>query len=378
MTSTRRTWMTAGMALALAVGAAQADEALDAALREALSGTQTPAVAALEIVEGRVARQAVFGRRRSDASDAVQLSDRWLIGSNGKPLTAALVARLVDQGRLRWDQPLAELLPQLQASMHEAYRRVTLVQLLSHRAGLPENLSDMPYFDRFHTDQRPLPAQRLAYVSRALQEAPVAPPGSQFSYSNTGFMLAAVVAEKVTGKSYETLMRQEVFGPLGMTAVGFGVPPAGQPQGHTEGRPVHKPTQSNPPMFAPAGNLHMSLQSWAAFCRDQLAGARGQGGLLKADSYRRMQTVPADGGGALAWGVQASLAGRTGPVLMHAGSDGNWFALVALFPETGRGVLTVANAGPDMGGDQAAQRAMMALLPPPSPPAPASAASTPP
>jgi hypothetical protein len=61
--------------------------------------------------------------------------------------------------------------------------------------------------------------------------------------------------------------------------------------------------------------------------------------------------------------VQDSLAGRKGPVLMHGGSDGNWFALVVLFPESGRGVLVAANAGPDMGADKAVQEVVMSLLP---------------
>ena len=53
----------------------------------------------------------------------------------------------------------------------------------------------------------------------------------------------------------------------------------------------------------------------------------------------------------LDWGVQKSIAGRQGPVLVHQGSDGNWLAIAVLFPEQGRGMLAVANAGPDMGAD---------------------------
>lgn len=58
-------------------------------------------------------------------------------------------------------------------------------------------------------------------------------------------------------------------------------------------------------------------------------------------------------------------------MLMHAGSDGNWMALVLLFPVTENGVLTVANAGPDMGGEKAAKAALKAVLPELAPPAPA-------
>lgn len=67
----------------------------------------------------------------------------------------------------------------------------------------------------------------------------------------------------------------------------------------------------------------------------------------------------------LGWGVQVSVAGRKGPVWLHGGSDGNWFALVALFPESGRGALVVANAGPDMDGEKVVQTVWLGLLPKP-------------
>ena len=159
-------------------------------------------------------------------------------------------------------------------------------------------------------------------------------------------------------------MRREVFEPLGMASVGFGVTHEGQPAGHVGGKPVSNPDDSNPTMFAPAGNMHMSMRDWARFCLDQLAGARGQGKLLKPASYQMLQSPVSSDSGGLGWGVQASLAGRKGPVLVHAGSDGNWYALVALFPATGLGVLAAANAGEAMGGDKAARAAVIGLLPP--------------
>ena len=175
-------------------------------------------------------------------------------------------------------------------------------------------------------------------------------------------MLAAVIAERATGKSYEDLMRREIFEPLVMTSVGFGATHAGQPNGHTGGKPISKPADSNPLFFAPAGNINLSLRDWARFCLDQLAGAKGRGRLLKAETYRRMQTAQLGGEVGLGWGIQDTLGGRPGPVLTHAGSDGNWYAEVALFPKTDAGVLVAANAGEDMGGKTAATAALKAAI----------------
>jgi CubicO group peptidase (beta-lactamase class C family) len=351
---------------AVAIGVLPASSAFAADLgpviATAMEGTRAPAMAMLVMHAGKVTDEGVQGVRRNDRPGPAQISDNWLIGSDAKPMTATLIARLVDRGLLSWDEPLSRMLPELAAGMRPEYRSVTLVELLSHRAGFDHDTADLAFFNGFFKDPRPLPAQRLAYVTHTLAEAPVAPPGTKFSYSNTGFLLAAVIAEHATHKSYEELMRTEVFGPLGMTHVGFGITHDGQPLGHHDGRPATL-EESNPAMFAPAGNINMSLPEWALFCLDQMAGPQGGGKLLKAATYQRMQTPIAGGDSGLAWGIQASAMGRKGPVLTHAGSDGNGYAVVALFPAVGDGVLAAANAGEDMGGDKAVMAALKAVAP---------------
>ena len=349
-------------ALAAFAGAASAAD-LGPQLAKALEGTKAPAIAALSMRDGKVVDEGVYGVRRNDQPGAATLADPWLIGSDAKPMTATLVARLVDRGVLSWTTPLAKLLPELAAGMRPEYRKVTLAQLMSHHAGLAHDTTDMAFFGTFFTDTRPLPQQRLAYLAKALAEAPEAPPGTKFSYSNTGFIVAAAVAERATHTSYEELMRAEVFAPLGMAHVQFGTTHDGQPLGHVHGVPA-KASDANPLMFAPAGNLALPMGDWAAFCLDQMAGVHGRGKLLKTATYQMMQTVqPGGGNTGLGWGVQESLAGHKGPVLMHAGSDGNWYAIVALFPGTESGALAVANAGEEMGGNAATKAALIPLLP---------------
>jgi CubicO group peptidase (beta-lactamase class C family) len=349
--------------VALATAPARAGD-LDAVLTAAMDGTKVPAMGILILRDGKVAGEAVQGVRRSDQPDAVRLEDVWHIGSDGKAMTATLIARLVDRKVLSWDAPLEKMLPDLAQTMRPEYRSVTLTQLLSHRSGLPHDLMDEAAVNVMFADRSavPLDRKRALYIAAALKDPPVAPPGSAFSYSNTGYIVAAAIAERATGVTYETLMRREVFDPLGMTSVGFGVTQDGQPIGHHGGRPIFDPIQSNPPFFAPAGNIYLSLADWARFCLDQMAGANGRGALLTPASYQLMQTAQPGGEVGLGWGVLPSLAGHPGPVLEHAGSDGNWYAVVALFPRTGAGVLVAANAGDDMDGDKADRTALKAAL----------------
>ena len=353
-----------------AVAEAKSRDDLDSILAAAMRGKKVPAMGVVIIRNGQIAGSAVRGRGRTDRPDPVRIGDQWMIGSTSKSQTVVMVARLVERGVLSWDTPLSKMLPDLAEAMRPEYRTVTLVQLLSHHAGLPENISDLTFFEGFFTDPRPLAQQRVAYITRALAEAPLYAPGTDFGYSNTGFLIAAAIAERATALTYEELMRREVFQPLEMTTAGFGATDEGQPSGHNDGKPIGP---SNPPMFAPAGNIHMSLPDWSKFCLDQLAGAKGQGKLLSPASYALMQTPQPNGANGLDWGVQPTVAGRQGPALVHGGSDGYWFAYIVMFPETGAGVLVADNAAPEMGGDSAA-RAVLGALQPHMAPAKANAA----
>jgi CubicO group peptidase (beta-lactamase class C family) len=347
-----------------------ASENLDAIVKDAMTGSKVPAVGVVVMRDGKITGQAVRGVRRVDQKTPVGDDDVWLIGSTGKVMTVAMVARLVERGVLAWDAPLEEMLPDLAQGMRPEYRNVTLVQLLSHRAGLPRDLKNLRSAQKSFTDTRPFAQQRLNYISAALKDKPETVPGTAFGYSNTGFLVAAVIAERVTGESYENLMRTEVFQPLGMLNVGFGNTSDGQNRGHRRGKPTLKMSKFDdgaPPMFAPAGFLHMRLADWARFNLDQLAGSKGQGKLLTPASYRLMQTAQAGSPAGLDWGVQASIAGRQGPVLVHQGSDGNWLAIAVLFPEQGTGVLAVANAAAEMGAEKVLNTVVGTLFPTLSP-----------
>jgi CubicO group peptidase (beta-lactamase class C family) len=294
--------------------------------------------------------------------------DRWHLGSNGKAMTATLIARLVERGALAWTAPLDRMLPQLAATMNPSYRDVTLPDLLSHRSGLPENHGDTAFFETFYADRAPAPAQRLRYVGSALTQAPAAVKRLFPSYSNTGLLVAAACAEHATGRPFEALIRAELFRPLGMDSPSFDqFGGAGEPSGHVDGRPADRERDPNPRMFAPAGAMRMTLGDWSLFCIDQMQGEHGRGRLLRAETYRFLHAGQGGTSSALGWGAAPSPMGLRGPALTHAGSDGNWYALVVLFPQSGNGVLIAANAGHSMGGDHAASAAIRALAAPLAP-----------
>jgi len=329
---------------------------------EALANTATPGMAAIVIRNFEAEREQVGGVRALGASAPVARGDRWHLGSNSKSITATLIARLVEAGVLSWERPLAEMLPALVGGMHEAYRDVTLPDLLSHRSGLPENTSDMEFFGSFHADDASPTAQRLRYITRCLQDEPVGPARAAPSYSNTGYLVAVACAEAATGRAYEELVVEEVFNPLGIRSISFDqFGAANEPQGHVDGRIANQISDVNPRMFAPAGAMRMKLADWARYGIDQMQGEHGRGRLLRQETYAFLHTGQGETRSALGWGAAPNPMSLRGPGLTHTGSDGNWFAAVCLFPQTGNGVMVVANAADSMGGDQATVAVLRAL-----------------
>jgi CubicO group peptidase (beta-lactamase class C family) len=344
--------------------AAETDTAaVQAAIDAVLKTSKVPGIGAVVIRDGHVTGLAAGGVRRTDRPGQITTDDPWVIASNTKPMTAVMILRLVEQKRLSLDAPLSAMWPELAAGARPEYRAITLRQMLAHTTGLPHDQHDVvKLMDAEFGSTAPLPALRLDYLRLALREAPVAPAGKEFDYSNTGYILAAAIAEHATGLTYEVLMQREVFAPLGLSGVRVGLPPQDGNHGHTDGKPTAQMVEV-PPAMNPAGGVSLTLSAWAAFCIDQLNGAKGHGKLLTATDYTLMQSpLPATGSG-LDWGYDANFFTWQGPVLQHGGSDDGWRSIAVLFPETGNALLVDANEGERTGGDAADRAVLHALLP---------------
>jgi CubicO group peptidase (beta-lactamase class C family) len=224
---------------------------------------------------------------------------------------------------------------------------VTLEQLLTHRSGLPANGPWMVLKGDSTTEQR------RSLLDQWASWEPPHPPGKEFLYSNAGYAFAGLMAEQTTGKSWEDLMTEGLFQPLGMTTAGFGPPGAKdkveEPWGHTSDG---KPSQfDNAPSIGPAGTVHCSLSDWAKFVALHLQGAQGKGELLQPETFQKLHTPPPDNGDyAFGWGaVEREWAG--GVALTHSGSNSMWFATVWIAPQRNFATLVATNQG----GEAAAQ-----------------------
>ena len=305
-------------------------------------------------IDGKIAAEAALGDRALGHPEHVTVNDRWHIGSDTKAFTATMIARLVDQGVMKFEDTLAASFPAFADKMDPAYRGITVTQLLSHTAGLPPltDDKDLPEFNAVLKSAEGVKAQRAALARKYLTMPPASKAG-EFKYSNIGFIIAGAIAEARTGKTWEELIREQIFTPLGIANAGFGAPgPVGkEPCGHDEvkGKLVPldpaTPEADNPPALGPAGTINITLKDWARFAQDQLDGAHGHGKLLRPATYRKLHT-PLTTNYALGWGVKLDKDGVP-ELLTHTGSNGYWVADVRIMPGHNMIFLVATNAGND-------------------------------
>src|SRR5687768_8850550 len=179
---------------------------------------------------GRIIAQGAAGVRERGSAGRITLDDQFHLGSCTKAMTATLVAMLVEEGRLNWTTTLGELFAGTVRPMHTAWEKVTLRQVLAHRAGLRHEPGGVVQVLKELVGRPPraplgtLPQQRLEIVRQALSRRPGITPDTRYWYSNVGYILAGAALEQLTGRAWEELMRERLFGPLGISTGGFGPP----------------------------------------------------------------------------------------------------------------------------------------------------------
>jgi D-alanyl-D-alanine carboxypeptidase len=169
--------------------------------------------------------------RKSGASVTPQ--SRFYVASAGKMMTATAVLQLVDEGRIRLDQPISDILvPAGSLDRLPNWKSVTVEQLLNHTSGMPN------YFDRDYEKAAAENPRMLVDVEQALSPRldakPDAKPGAVYEYSNTNYALLGLILERLDHAELGAVLARRIFGPAGMTATSVGADPreAGVAAGH--------------------------------------------------------------------------------------------------------------------------------------------------
>ncbi|WP_162252095.1 serine hydrolase [Brevundimonas sp. Root1423] len=165
---------------------------------------------------GRVVGQATAGLADRQNGVTNQPDTRFHIASMGKMFTAVAIARLIEDGKLRFDSRLIDVLPDYPD--RAAAEAITIAHLLSHTSGI-----SLPYVEP--TSPKDADPERVSDSLAGIAATPLAfTPGSRASYSNEGYTVLGAVIEAVTGESYYDVIQREVFDRAGMADTAFDRP----------------------------------------------------------------------------------------------------------------------------------------------------------
>jgi CubicO group peptidase (beta-lactamase class C family) len=304
---------------------------------------------AIVMVDGQVIATAVDGERKIGSGVPVELGDRWHIGSVTKSVTATMIARLVESGKMQWSDSIGERFPN--ASVHDDWKGVSLQQLLTHTSGAPANFPIWVLLLRPAIGPE-CTQKRQEAVMNVIGQKPASPPGQKYAYSNIGYTIAGAMAETATGVSWEDLVKREVFEPLALTSAGFGPPKSpketlDQPRGHLRTRDGKSSVSDNSditPIIGPAGTIHMTLRDLSTYATEHLRGELGTGRLLSTETYKRLHTPNLENY-AYGWVKKEPTDDLPYTTYWHNGSNTMWYALVEFLPNKNMTVAVTSNDG---------------------------------
>jgi CubicO group peptidase (beta-lactamase class C family) len=308
----------------------------------------------------------LHGERVAGSGEAIDSQTLFKIASNTKAMTAGVLARLVDAGRLRWDDPVVKHLPQF--AMHDPWvtREMQVRDLLIHNSGLPAGAGDLMLWPEPNLFTRDDVVRGLRHLKPAYSFR------SRYAYDNTLYIVAGEVAAAAGGAPYEALARRELFAPLGMQRCQAGswnrdaVGNVAQPHARRDGRNV--PTRvdgevvPSVPMMA-AGGIRCSLDdmlTWARmWLRPERAGlVDGVPWLSQAQREEvwkphtimpltaRMRDWDRSHYSAYGYGWRLTDVDGTAKV-SHTGTLGGMYSATVLLPEKGAGFVFMINGDAD-------------------------------
>ena len=263
-------------------------ESIERFVSEQLAAWEVPGCAIAAVRDGDVVLAAGWGRRDLETGLPATSDTLFAIGSVTKAFTAATVGALVDDGLLEWERPLRDFLPDLRLYDPVVTDRLTVVDLLSHRSGLPRHdLAWLGHPDRSRAEL----VRRLRFLplSRDLRQA--------FQYCNLGYMVAGHLVEMLSGTPWEDYLRTRLLTPLGMDRSNLSVDNMRADPDHASAyerrQGVIVPVPPRPvTAMAPAGAVNSSAADMARWLLAQLGGGQIDGRAVMSPGTMARQHAP--------------------------------------------------------------------------------------
>jgi CubicO group peptidase (beta-lactamase class C family) len=259
----------------------------DAFMAQQMALWKVPGVSLAIVKDGKVILSRGYGLRDVERQLPMTENSVQPIASTTKSFTVASLATLVRDGKIEWDKPVREYLPDFRLHSDYATQTVTVRDLVTHRTGLPRH--DWVWYGS--TLSREQIFQRLRHLELSAE------PRARFQYNNLMYMTAGYLGGRVAGSDWETLVRNSVLQPLGMSGTGFTVADLKKSPDHATGYrlddaevPVAKPYQELVAM-GPTGSMNSNARDMGQYLLMLAGGGAYQGKtLIPAADLRAMTT----------------------------------------------------------------------------------------
>ena len=311
---------------------------------------ETPGMAVTVVRGEDVIYTKAFGVKTLGGNDPVTTDTIFQIGSTSKAFTAALVAMLVDEGKVEWKDPVIEHLPDFEMYDPWVTREFMVEDLMAQRSGMPSHAIDtlvMFGFDRDH-------------VRHALRYAkPASSFRSEFAYQNNLFLVASELVERHTRKSWEENVKERIFEPLGMSSSTMDMKSFQEAKDVTSLHhrlgdkiitlPEDWPYLSWTYVYAPAGGINSNITDMAKWLKFQVNSGVFDGKRLLSEENMNFTHTPKTIAKSLpgtrhyycqAWVYRESVPH---PIVWHNGGTTGCKTMVAIVPEAKVGVVVLSN-----------------------------------
>jgi CubicO group peptidase (beta-lactamase class C family) len=316
-----------------------------------------PGVGLSLIDGGKVVFEGGLGVKTLGKPDPVDADTLFIAASNTKAMTTLMLAELVDQGKMRWDQPVTELYPPFRLGDASTTRQVLVKHLVCACTGMPRQ--DFEWLFNFGS------ATPLSSLESLGGMQPTSRFGEAYQYSNlmaaaAGYVGAHVInPQRELGAAYDEAMRTKVFGPLGMTNTTFDFAKAlaGNAAAPHDldftGKPVPSRMDINYSVvpLRPAGGMWTSAHDLARYLQMELARGRLADGtrLASEESLLERRKAQVRTGEDSVYGMGLVVDTRYGmPVVSHGGSMFGYKSNMIFLPDHGVGAVILTNS--DSGG----------------------------
>src|SRR3984957_3741473 len=327
-----------------AIAAAQKLDGFDDFANKELRDWKCDGFAIAIVQDGKIVLSKGYGLRDVKKNLPVTEKTLFAIGSATKSFTVTSLGVLVDQGKLDWDKPVRDYLPDFKMWDPFATERMTPRDLVTHRSGLPRH--DLMWYSS--------PFSREEIFNRLRYLEPNKDFRTTFQYQNLMFMTAGYLAGHVAGTTWEQLVHQVIFEPLGMTNSNFSITESqktadfSQPYQVVNDIPVDIPFR-NIDSIGPAGSINSNIEDMTKYVMMHLAKGKG---VVSATNEMQMMTPqmaiqapsPDKELGDLSYGMGFFVTTYRGHKFVHHGGNIDGFtALVAFLPQDNIGLVILTN-----------------------------------